>query len=781
MAIHFLGSTPKRFIRWAAATVFFACSLVVFETGAAGAAPELDKTRYHSWAEVDAYLKSVAEAPDLRQIVTLIPIGTTREGRLLQVLRISRKGILGRHPDTKPAAFIMGAHHAREHVSKEAVLALIDKLINGYGRKDTEGRAITYLIDAGTFYLLPWVNPDGGMNQWLHNPEQRKTNNSVDEPQIGAADCDACGDGVIDEDSPDIASGDVGVVSEYGAGILFAGNNIIGRHLQLWYEDGDYSAWVDDERTNRIQPGFSYFTFNYEGADPDGDGLFYPYSGEDFVGGTDPNRNYGDPLWGDCADDDGCSFLSGSQTYAGPAPFSEPETAAVAAFMRAHPNIISLESFHSGVNEIYPPWWVYPDAEDKSTMDLSYQDAVAQYISQETGYEVFYGGQYDVKGDTTGYSYIGSSQDPDLDLDFFEGGLLSFTTEIYGMGSDSGSAEAVRDWFPNHYQQFDITYPQGIFITWSDFPLCTTCGPEALDGGLPWYSYTQYTEYFVFNSADECGGLDAPGIFHCDYWGEGGEQSYFADFDIFAYFNPPSANHCYEDWNCDGSALTRTVDLQLKHLMYRLYIAPFLRVADEQTTGNADALTVSIENTGFLRSSVMTTARQGEDPLETRYYDQGLVDVTIVDTSGFKVTGPQTVNIGWLGGGHADDPEPKIKSATFSVSELGDGDVFVIEAGSDKTGRVHALMMVAASKSGKILSFRTLWTNAVTRSGVVDDYFTGGALEMARKGPTLMRATPQIESDMQRARQRRLGWKRMEGPFDVVPGYAKGIILRKYH
>ena len=62
--------------------------------------------------------------------------------------------------------------------------------------------------------------------------------------------------------------------------------------------------------------------------DPDGDGQFYPYSGEDFVGGTDPNRNYGEPLWGDCDDDVGCSFLSGVQTYCGPVLFSEPETVA---------------------------------------------------------------------------------------------------------------------------------------------------------------------------------------------------------------------------------------------------------------------------------------------------------------------------------------------------------------------------------------------------------------------------------------------------------------------
>lgn len=756
-------------------------SLVMATFSSAGAVPKLDKTKYHTWEEVSCYLRAIGKDPALKKIVSMIPIGYTRDGKRLQVVRISKKGVMGSHPDTKPATLIMGAHHAREHVSKEAVLALIDKLINGYGRNDTEGRAITYLVDAGTFYLLPWVNPDGGMNQFLHNPEQRKTNYASDEPQIGAAACDTCGDDAIDDDSPDIVHGDVGASSASGFDITFAKNRIISRHLQLWYEDETYSFPVIDERTDRIQPGFSPYTFNYEGIDPDGDGMFSPYSGEDFVGGTDPNRNYGGPLWGDCHNDDGCSFLSGAQTYAGPTPFSEPETAAVAAFMRSHPNIVTLESLHSGINEIYPPWFIYPDAADKSSMDMSYHDSVAQYISEETGYEVVYGGGYAVKGDTTGYAYIGSSQDLALELDFFAGGLLSFTTEIYGMGSDSGSSEAVRDWFPKHYQQFDTSLPQGTFLTWTDFPLCTTCGPDAMEGGLPWFNYTQYTEYFVFNSDKKCGGADTPGVFHCDYWGVEDNTSYYADHDIFAYFNPPATNRCYEDWNCDGSALVRTLDRQLKHLMYRLYIAPYLMVDNSSTTGDRNTLEIGIKNTGFLRSSVMTAARMGEDPMEARYNDVGLVDVKIDRAYGFKVNGPRKVNIGWLGGGRSDDPEPRTKKAGFSVSGLSAGDIFIVKAGSEKTGTVVALMQAVGSKKGGALSFRVIWTNHVPRPDKVDNYFTGGDEKMVRLGPSMTRATNQIQTDMQQAQKRRLEWKKMEGPFDLVPGHAKGIIVRKYH
>ena len=87
---------------------------------------------------------------------------------------------------------------------------------------------------------------------------------------------------------------------------------------------------------------------------------------------------------------------------------------------------------------------VFPDNASLTTMDQSYQDAVAQYISQETGFEVGYaGGEYanKSKGSTISYSYFGSSQEPVHNLDFFSGGVLSFVTEIYGMG-EAGEGQA---------------------------------------------------------------------------------------------------------------------------------------------------------------------------------------------------------------------------------------------------------------------------------------------------------------------------------------------------
>ncbi|MEH0020680.1 MAG: M14 family zinc carboxypeptidase [Desulfobacter sp.] len=755
--------------------------MVVAGTASARALPQLDKRYYHNWEEVSDYLHAVASHPRLRSIVKLMPVGYSREGRPLLVLRISKKGIPGRHPDKKPAALIMGAHHAREHVSKEAVLGLIDKIIHTYGKNDPEGRAVTYLVNAGTFYLFPWVNPDGGTNAFFHNPGQRKTNYPVDEPQIGAADCDTCGDGMVDGDSPDLVGDDTGILSQNGQVLAGADNGVISRTIQLWYENGNYDTPVLDERVARVQPGGSAYTFNNEGFDNDGDGLFSPYSGEDFVGGTDPNRNYGEPLWGDCANDEGCSWLSGSQTYSGPVPFSEPETAAVARFLRNHPNVVTVESLHSGINEVYPPWYIFPDPDDNATMDEAYQDAVGQYISQETGYEVVYGGQYAVKGDTTSYTYMGSSQNPDHGLDFFPGGVLSFTTEVYGMGSESGSAEAVKDWFPHHYEQFDIEYPQGMFIAWSDFPWCTTCDPAQMPGPLSVFNYIQYMDYFIFKSPDRCGGENYPGVFRCDYWGIADSTDYYADSDIFAYFNPPAANRHYEDWNSDGSALVRTVDRQLKHLLYRLYIAPFISLDAKAFTTDGRTLEIPVENTGLLRSSVMTTARNGEDPFTNRYYDYGLVDVEMVHAFGFSVNGEGTSRIGWLGGDRPDDPEPRVKTASFQVKGLTSGDIFILRAGSEKTGWITSSVMYIEGDTQSNGQFIKLWSNEAKRPDEVDTYFTGGPEMSSQRSLAKSRTRDDIRSAMARAQEKRDNFKRIEGPFTLVPGKAEGIIVKKYH
>ena len=48
--------------------------MLLWVAGASGA-PSLDKTTYHTWQEVDAYLQAVADDPQFSDIVALSPSG----------------------------------------------------------------------------------------------------------------------------------------------------------------------------------------------------------------------------------------------------------------------------------------------------------------------------------------------------------------------------------------------------------------------------------------------------------------------------------------------------------------------------------------------------------------------------------------------------------------------------------------------------------------------------------------------------------------------------------
>ncbi len=43
-----------------------------------------------------------------------------------------------------------------------------------------------------------------------------------------------------------------------------------------------------------------------------------------------------------------------------------------------NPDIVSLESLHSGVNEIYPPWYIHPDS-GKDSYNLGHLQVYTQF------------------------------------------------------------------------------------------------------------------------------------------------------------------------------------------------------------------------------------------------------------------------------------------------------------------------------------------------------------------------------------------------------------------
>ena len=107
---------------------------------------------YHSFAEVEKELTQVAkDHPDL---VKKVSLGKTPEGRDIWALKISSDA----QSDTsdKSGVVITGCHHAREWMTVEAPLKLIEDLTDGASDPKVKNR-----LDNAEVWVVPVVNPDG--------------------------------------------------------------------------------------------------------------------------------------------------------------------------------------------------------------------------------------------------------------------------------------------------------------------------------------------------------------------------------------------------------------------------------------------------------------------------------------------------------------------------------------------------------------------------------------------------------------------------------------------
>ncbi len=107
---------------------------------------------YHDYAEMSAQTLAVANA--YPSIVQRFSIGTSYEGRTIWALKISDN--VGTD-ENEPEVLFNANQHAREHLTVEMALYLLDELTQDYG-SDT---AITNAVNGREIWLVPMVNPDG--------------------------------------------------------------------------------------------------------------------------------------------------------------------------------------------------------------------------------------------------------------------------------------------------------------------------------------------------------------------------------------------------------------------------------------------------------------------------------------------------------------------------------------------------------------------------------------------------------------------------------------------
>ncbi len=91
-------------------------------------------------------------------IVRLFSIGQSFEGRELWAAEVSDQ------PGTdegEPEVLFDGLHHAREHLSAEMTISILDLVTSRYGRDTQLGRRVTRLVDERRTWIVFMVNPDG--------------------------------------------------------------------------------------------------------------------------------------------------------------------------------------------------------------------------------------------------------------------------------------------------------------------------------------------------------------------------------------------------------------------------------------------------------------------------------------------------------------------------------------------------------------------------------------------------------------------------------------------
>lgn len=110
-------------------------------------------SEYHNYSELTQKMQELHK--QYPNITELSSAGRSTEGRELWAMKIS--GHLDQQ-EQMPAAIFMGGHHAREHLSVETPLRIMEWILKEYA---SGNERITRLVDNRVIHFIPAVNPDG--------------------------------------------------------------------------------------------------------------------------------------------------------------------------------------------------------------------------------------------------------------------------------------------------------------------------------------------------------------------------------------------------------------------------------------------------------------------------------------------------------------------------------------------------------------------------------------------------------------------------------------------
>ena len=138
--------------RWMPALALALAGAAALAPPAAAEFPSEDRG-YHTYAEVVSETAFIAQQA-YPSLVRRVLLGRSYEGRDLWALKISDNVGVN---EAEPEVLIDATQHAREHLTTEQAMYLVNELTSGYA---TDAR-IKNVVDTREIWIIPMVNPDG--------------------------------------------------------------------------------------------------------------------------------------------------------------------------------------------------------------------------------------------------------------------------------------------------------------------------------------------------------------------------------------------------------------------------------------------------------------------------------------------------------------------------------------------------------------------------------------------------------------------------------------------
>lgn len=462
--------------------------------------------RYLTHDELGAWLQYIVAGAST--LATLTTIGLSRQGRSIWCVTLTN--VATGPAESKSAFHIDANNHGEEVITSAVALYTIDRLVQEYGH-DPE---ITELLDTRTVYVIPRLNPDGA-ELCLTTPYRT------------------------------VGNGRYLPSEEYATGLHPEDVDGDGRILQMLVPDAK-GEWRHTEEDDRLlvqrepgEVGGRYYRLLPEGVLRDWDGFTYPIEKPRHGNLNRQFPIHWSPEYGEYG--------------AGELPLIEPEAAALARFVLAHPNIAGVQAYHSHGAIILRPSSNVPDSEIDPD-DLDTFKTLGAVGTRLTGYPVL----------STFESFTPDKRKPRhggfTEWCYHHLGLIAFTNELWNVEGEVGKAS--DRFFEDTAQREDV---QRALLDWAE--------EHSPDAFSPWTprNHPQLGEVLV-------GGWDSFRI----------------------YRNPPPA------------LIARVAEPNMRFTIRHALASPRLVIESfdaEHVEGGVYRLRAAIANDGYLPTNVTRRAR----------------------------------------------------------------------------------------------------------------------------------------------------------------------------